>query len=207
MIWMIVLAVLAFLAMVKVGVRVIYDEKKLRLELLISKFRLVLVGEDKPQKKKKANPKQEKPVKQPKPKSKPERPKQKLLDNPWVQAVMAYWRELLALVGRILTSPTLDVLRLQLWVGGGDSEKCAMTYGRVCAVLGGILPVVENTFGIRRRQIEVWCCYDRPSIDVSAEAAITIRIYEIFVLAFALLGLGIKLFIQARNNKKAVQNL
>lgn len=210
-VWFIVLAALVLLAMVKVGVRVTYDEKKLRVELLIFRFKMVLLGDDKPEKPEK--PKKEKTKKDKRPsvrsESKQQKPKEKknILQNPWVQAVLEYWRELLALVGRVLTTPTLDVLRLQLWVGGGDSEKCAMTYGRVCAILGGVLPVVENTFGIRKRQIAVWCCYDRDAIDFSAEAAITVKIYEVFALVFALLGLGIKLLIQARNYKKAVQNL
>lgn len=210
-VWFIVLAALVLLAMVKVGVRVTYDEKKLRVELLIFRFKMVLLGDDKTEKPEK--PKKEKTKKDKRPsvrsESKQQKPKEKkkILQNPWVQAVLEYWRELLALVGRVLTTPTLDVLRLQLWVGGGDSEKCAMTYGRVCAILGGVLPVVENTFGIRKRQIAVWCCYDRDAIDVSAEAAITVKIYEVFALVFALLGLGIKLLIQARNYKKAVQNL
>ena len=210
-VWFIVLAALVLLAMVKVGVRVTYDEKKLRVELLIFRFKMVLLGDDKPEKPEK--PKKEKTKKEKRPsvrsESKQQKPKEKknILQNPWVQAVLEYWRELLALVGRVLTTPTLDVLRLQLWVGGGDSEKCAMTYGRVCAILGGGLPVVENTLGIRKRQIAVWCCYDRDAIDVSAEAAITVKIYEVFALVFALLGLGIKLLIQARNYKKAVQNL
>ena len=82
-----------------------------------------------------------------------------------------------------------------------------MYYGRICAVLSGVLPMVENTFGVRKRKINVWCCYDRDSIDVSAEAAITVRIYECFALAFAILGLGIKILLQARNYKKAVQNI
>ena len=210
-VWFIVLAALVLLAMVKVGVRVTYDEKKLRVELLIFRFKMVLLGDDKTEKPEK--PKKEKTKKDKRPsvrsESKQQKPKEKknILQYPWVQAVLEYWRELLALVGRVLTTPTLDVLRLQLWVGGGDSEKCAMTYGRVCAILGGVLPVVENTFGIRKRQIAVWCCYDRDAIDVSAEAAITVKIYEVFALVFALLGLGIKLLIQARNYKKAVQNL
>ena len=106
----------------------------------------------------------------------------------------------------MLTSPTLDVLKLQILVGGKDAEACAMTYGRICAVVGCVLPVVENTFGIRKRQIDVRCCFDRENLDISAEAAITIRIYEIFALAFAMLGLGLKLLLAAKNNKKAVQN-
>jgi len=205
-VWMIVLAILALFAMIKVGVHVSYDEKKLRLELLISKFRLVLLGDDKPHKPK--NKKQKQAPKKPKPKqTSPQKKKGKLLENPWILAVWDYLQDILAVIGKVLRSPTLDVLRLELWVGGGDSEKCAMNYGRICAVLSGVLPMVENTFGVRKRKINVWCCYDRDSIDVSAEAAITVRIYESFALAFVILGLGIKILLQARNYKKAVQNI
>ena len=122
-----------------------------------------------------------------------------------LQAVLAYWREILSLIGRVLTTPTLDVLRLELLVGGKDAENCAMTYGRICAVVGSVLPVVENTFGIRKRKIDVLCCFDRDSLDITAETSITVRIYEVFALVFALLGLGLKILLESRKNKKAVQ--
>ena len=205
-VWMIVLAILAVLAMIKVGVHVSYEEKMLRLELLISKFKIVLLGDHKPKKPKKE--KQKKAPKESKPKKTPSQKKKgKLLENPWILAVWDYLQDILDVIGRVLRSPTLDVLRLELWVGGGDSEKCAMNYGRICAILSGVLPMVENTFGIRKRQINVWCCYDRDSIDISAETAITVKLYEVFALVFAILGLGIKILLQARKYKKAVQNI
>ena len=208
MVWLLVLACLALLAAAKVGVHVSYLEKKLRLDLLISSFRLTLLGGEpkKPKRQKKRRTSEEKTQK-PKKQSAAKTPKEgKPNLKPWLQAVQTYWRELLELVGRVLTSPTLDVLKLQILVGGKDAEACAMTYGRICAVVGSVLPVVENTFGIRKRQIDVRCCFDRENLDISAEAAITIRIYEIFALAFAMLGLGLKLLLAAKNNKKAVQN-
>ena len=208
MVWLLVLACLALLAAAKVGVHVSYLEKKLRLDLLISKFRLTLLGGEpkKPKRQKKRRTSEEKTQK-PKKQKAAKTPKEgKPNLKPWLQAVQTYWRELLELVGRVLTSPTLDVLKLQILVGGKDAEACAMTYGRICAVVGSVLPVVENTFGIRKRQIDVRCCFDRENLDISAEAAITIRIYEIFALAFAMLGLGLKLLLAAKNNKKAVQN-
>ena len=204
-VWTIILATLACLAFVKVGIHVAYEDKLLQLELIIAKIRLVLMGKDKSEKPKNPKTKKKEPAKQSSPKTESTKKKGKIWENPWVRAVLDHWQALLGLIGRVLTTPTLDILRLQIWVGGGDSEKCAMNYGRICAVLGGVLPVVENTFGIRKRQIEVLCCYDRDSLEVSAEASITVRIFEIFALAGALLGLGIKLFLQARNYKKAVQ--
>ena len=187
MVWLLVLACLALLAAAKVGVHVYYREKKLRLDLLISKFRFTLLGRErkKPKGQKKRQTPKEK-MQKPKAQKVPKEGKPEL--KPWLQAVQTYWRELLELVGRVLTSPTLDVLKLQILVGGKDA-------------------VVENTFGIRKRQIDVRCCFDRDTLDVTAEAAITIRIYEIFALAFSLLGLGLKLFLAAKNSKKAVQTL
>ena len=208
MVWLLVLACLALLAAAKVGVHVSYLEKKLRLDLLVSKFRFTILGGEpkKPKRQKKRQAPKEKTQK-PKAEKAPKAQKEGKPDlKPWLQAAQTYWRELLELVGRVLTSPTLDVLKLQILVGGKDAEACAMTYGRICAVVGCVLPVVENTFGIRKRQIDVHCCFDRENLDISAEAAITIRIYEIFALAFALLGLGLKLLLAEKNNKKAVQN-
>lgn len=205
--WLIALAVLFLLAMVRVGVHVLYEEKQLQLELLISRFKLLLVGPKKEKKPKKSQskvkPKSAKPETEPS-QSKEKPKKKKGAAKPWIDAVLEYWRELFALIGRVLTTPTLDVLRVELQVGG-DPEKCAMTYGRVCAMVGAVLPVVENTFRIRKRNIQVVPRFDRDDMEITAEAAITVRIYEIFALAFALLGLGVKILLQARNHKKAVQ--
>ena len=205
--WLIALAVLFLLAMVRVGVHVLYEEKQLQLELLISRFKLLLVGPKNEKKPKKSQsmvkPKSAKPETEPA-QSKEKPKKKKGAAKPWIDAVLEYWRELFALIGRVLTTPTLDVLRVELQVGG-DPEKCAMPYGRVCAMVGAVLPVVENTFRIRKRNIQVVPRFDRDDMEITAEAAITVRIYEIFALAFALLGLGVKILLQARNHKKAVQ--
>lgn len=217
MIWLLVLLALIALAMVKIGVHVLYEAKKMRLELLISGFKLVVVGDEKKKKAKKAKKEKKEPKTKnqqtekktvmktqsdPVPKA-PQKKKGKL--KPWIDAALEYWREILGLIGRVLTTPTLDILRLELWVGGGDAEACAMQYGKICAIVGAVLPVVENTFGIRKRKIDVYCCFDRDDLEISAEASIIVRVYEIFALVFALLGLGLKLLLKAKNNKKAVQ--
>ena len=209
-IWLIVLSIVSAAALLRIGVQIIYQDKALAVDLVVSKWKISLIG--KQNKKNKSVKKQKKPTpaNMSKPKSQTrgsEKTKGNPLQNPLIQAVLEYWREILSLIGRVLTTPTLDVLNLQVLVGGGDAETCAMTYGRICAVISGVLPVVENTFGIRKRQINVCCCYDRDSVEISAETAITVRIYEIFALVFALLGLGIKILLQARKNKKAVQTL
>lgn len=190
LIWLAVVLFLVLLLRARVGIWVSYEKKRFQLRLVLGSLRLSF-----PKGKKK-------PEEAPEPAS-PPLPKKKgnPLENPWVKAALDYRRELLALIGRVLKSPTLDVLRLELEAGGTDAGQCALRYGWFCAAIGSILPLVENTFGIRKRSIQVRCRYDLPATRISAEAAITLRIYEIFALAFALLGLGIKLYLQARKYK------
>ena len=200
-VWLLVVLVLTSIAFIQVGLSISYQNKELGLELRLWRFHIDLMAE-RPAKKRQST--RNVSAKKPKP-EKTKGEKQNLLQNPWVQALLEYWRDILFLIGRILKSPTLDVLQLQIFVGGSDAEACAMTYGKVCAVIGGVLPAVENTFGIRKRQINVLCCYDRSSIDIDAKASITVRIHEIFSLVFAGLGLGIKILIFVHKLKKAVQ--
>ena len=204
LIWAIILFIIVLVALIKVGIRVTYIGKDFRMDLKVSQFCFVLIGEKKSKKpeKHKENKKSIAPVDKKKTAEKAKNGK--LLENPWVKSILDYWQELLSLIGRVLVSPTLDTLYLHMKIGGGDAEQCAMKYGKICAVLGGVLPVVENTFGIRKRDIQVWCCYDRDDMDISAEASITIRVFEIFALVFSVLGLGTRILLQARKYKKAV---
>lgn len=204
---LILAVILIALGLIKVGVHIWYVEKNVRLELLIFRFKMVLMGEDKPEKKQKKKPK-EKKKEAPKPEKQKKtaaKPKKKGSMKPLISAVLQYWREILGIIGRVLTMPTLDILRAEICVGNADAEKCALTYGKCCAIVGAVLPVVENTFRVKKRDIQVRPCFDRESLEIQAEAAVTVRIYEVFALVFALLGLGIKILLQARTNKKAVQ--
>ena len=204
LIWTIILLIVVLVALIKIGIRVNYVGKDFRMDLKVSRFCFALIGEEKSKKPKKQKENKKSPPPVDKKKTGENVKKGSILENPWVKSVLDYWQELLSLIGRVLVSPTLDTLYLHMKIGGGDAEKCAMKYGKICAILGGVLPVVENTFGIRKRDIQVWCCYDRDDIDISAETSITIRVFEIFALVFAVLGLGIRILLQARKYKKAV---
>ena len=163
---LITLLILLILGMIKVGVLAQYQKKIFRLDVLIGRLKLTVVGKEKktskPPKPKKEKKNKEKPAKNVKvqknaaggEETASKKTEEKGKWKPWLQAVLAYWQDILSLIGRVLTSPTLDDIQLEILVGG-DAEKCAMTYGKICAIVGGVLPVVENTFGIRKRRTAV----------------------------------------------------
>ena len=139
---LITLLILFLLGMIKVGVHVFYEDKNLKLDLLISRFRMTVIGKEKKEKNlsKVKKRKTEKVTSHQNGKAHSYEKKQssggfqKL--KPWIDAVLDYWQDLFSLIGRVLTSPTLDILRLEIQVGAGDAEACALTYGKICAMVG-----------------------------------------------------------------------
>ena len=209
--WMIWVPILVFLAFCRIGIRIVYRNNKLLLWLTVSKFTKQLIGEKKNKREK--VPKNKKSTPNPQKAENKKTESHKAIESkkhdgastkPWISAILEYWQEIIALIGRVLTTPTLDILNINIAVGAADAEACAMTYGRICSIIGGCLPVIENTFRIKKRSIDVSCFFDREKIDVDAETSITVRVYEVFVLLFALLGLGIKILVKAQKIKKAV---
>ena len=101
--------------------------------------------------------------------------------------IKAHWQELLELIGRVLRAPTADHLYLNILVGGEDPAECAMNYGRLCAGVSAILPVVHHVFEIRKQEIDISCCYESKTTAVSAETLIFLRFGELIVLAAVIL--------------------
>lgn len=196
-----ILLALLLLSLVKVGVRVVWNCGELAIRFVAGPFRIAL-----PKKKAKKQPKKPAAKKAVKINVEAEKPKKNSsAGRLWLQAALAHWQELLALIGRTVRTPVLDRLILHLTVGGTDAAACALNYGRVCAAVGGILPVLENTFRIRRRDIQVQWDYAQQGLDCFVQAELTVRIYEMLALAAASLKLLLRLYQEIKMKQKAVQ--
>lgn len=194
--WSVTAVLLAVLLAMKVGIRIHWEKGEAVLRLRVGPFRFSLSTADAPKKEEKPQ-KTAKQTKTTKPKS----------GRKWLRAVLAYWRELLELVGRVLRMPQLDLLRLHITAGGADAESCAMNYGRICAGLSSSLPLVYGAFRLKKEDIQVTCDFERPKTEVVAEAEATVRVYEIVVFLLCALVLLLKLYNYTKNNEKAVQSL
>lgn len=191
---LIVLFVLILLAIVKVGIFASYYRERFEVRLVIGPLKLK-VGKKKEQKDE-ANEN----------KALDKRTKREFKKNskPWMRSVADNWQELLQLIGRVLTAPTLDTLLLKIEVGGKEPDQCAMQYGGICSIVSGVLAALENTFDIKKRSVEIQCRFDKDCTEIEAEAAISLKVYEIIILAAALLKMAIKLYRQTKTNMKVV---
>lgn len=183
---LIVLAVLFLIALLPMGIHLQYKDD-LHVFLKIGPWKKLLDEESKAKKpeSKKLTPPKDRPAKQKTAKS-------------WLPVLRKHWREILGAVGRILKAPTLDLLRLDIAVGDEDPAKCAISYGRICAAVGAGIPVVEGVFHVKKRQINVNCCFDQSGTEIGADVVLTLRVYQIIALATGLLRLGMKLLLEKR---------
>lgn len=194
--WGIVLLVLFFLAILKVGVGFSWENDRGRLKIIVGKLRFSLPKEKKPKEK----------VKKPEKAASKSEKKSSGRGKQWALGALAHWQEILALVGKVLRAPSLNLLRLHMTAGGGDVADCALTYGKICAAVGAMLPAVQEVFSIQCRDIQVDCDYHQEKTTYSVQAELTLRIYEIFALAAAGLKLFLGIYREIENNKKAVRS-
>lgn len=181
-----VLAILLLLAMIPIGIHLQYRDE-LCVFLKIGPWKKLL---DEASASKK--PKSEKTVPQ------TGRSAKRKQAQSWLPVLQKHWREILNAAGCILRAPTLDLVRLKIDVGDEDPAKCAISYGRICAAVGAGIPVVEGIFRVKKRQINVNCCFERSGTEIDADVVLTLRIFEIIALAVGLLRLGIKLLLEKR---------
>ena len=192
MVWLIILGMLLAVAVLKVGLHFIYKNGAFTTKLIIGKlsFSMPKGKRLKTENTGSANA------------AKGKRKKKGI--KSWFRAVIDNWYDILLLIGRVLSSPQLDVLRVKIDVGASEPDECALKYGRVCSIVGALLAPVENTFEVKKREVNIQCCFEEKATLIDAEAAITLRVYEIVVLAVSALKLGYGLFKQTKSNMKVV---
>jgi len=193
---LVIIAVVLFLfAIMQVGAKLTYDGEEFAFKIRVGFFRFGFSGNpDQKPKEKKEKPKVEKP------KTKKKDPVKSAKIKSWVKAALFHFGDIMALLGKVLRSPTLDVLKLHVIVGASDPEACAMNYGKFNAIVGSALPVVENVFGIRKRDVRVDYDFMKDQNLMNVHVEITVRIYEILAIAAA----GIKLFVNLYRTQKSI---
>lgn len=177
MIFWILLAVLVLLCLIPLGVRAVYNSDGFKLWLLIGPIKIFLLPKPKKPKEKKEQPKKEKPAPSQKTPKKENKEGGSLKD----------FLPLLDVAKRFLSSfiRKLRVRRLdmKLTLAGGDPCNLAVNYGKTWAATGTLMPVLEEIFVIRKRNVEVQCDFTAEETKIYFLSDITILTGRLFGLA------------------------
>ena len=204
----ITLGILFLLAILPLGVRVLYDENGPLVKLVLGPVKLTVF----PRPKKEKKPKQEKkPEKQeaqaepklpqpPQPPPAPKEPKKEkggsLTDFfPFVKLALDF-------LGDFRRKLRMNELYLRLILASDDPCDLAVNYGKTWTAVGNFLPALERWFVIKKRDVEVECDFTASETKVIARVEITLTLGRLLSLVAVYAVRGIKEFIVFRNKRK-----
>ena len=191
--WIITLCILFLLAILPLGVSVVYNSDGPLVKVIAGPLKIKVYPQRKKTKKekKKTEPKKAetepaekaeeslpKPPQPPKP-EKGDGKKEKggsLLDFlPLVKLALSF-------LGDFGRKIRLNVLELKLIMAASDPCDLAVNYGRAWAAVGNLMPQLERLFVIRKRNVEVECDFTASETLVIAHLDITITLGRLLAL-------------------------
>ncbi len=180
--WIIALGIFLLLAAVPLGASVRYDADGIRVRVIAGFLRFTVIPL--PQKKKKP-PKKAKAASaqsQPKPKKSSAQADEKKKGGSW-RDFMPLVRTGLDFLNQFRRKLRVNNLQLKLILAGDDPCDLAVNYGRAWAALGNLLPLLEKTFVIKKRDCEVECDFTADETLVTAQMDVTIRLGQMLSMA------------------------
>jgi len=209
-IW-ITLGILALLAILPLGVRILYDADGPLVKIVLGPAKLSIFPRPQKDAKQKKETK-EKPEKketladdslpkppQPPPAQKPPKEKKQggsLTDFlPFVKLVFDF-------LGDFRRKLRMKELYLRLILASDDPCDLAINYGKTWTAVGNLLPALERWFVIKKRDVEVECDFTASETKVIARLEITITLGRLLSLAAVYACRGLKEFIVFRNKRK-----
>ena len=166
--WLITAGILVLLSLLPLGVSIIYDSNGTLLRLVAGPFRIQLY----PTKKKEAKPKKEKA-------SKPKKKKTAAVKSAPKHKKGGNISDFLPFVELAIR---VSLLELHVMLAGGDPCDLAVNYGKACAKMAGLWPVLEELFIIKKRDVQIQCDFEASQTLITARLDLTVTLGRLLSL-------------------------
>lgn len=208
--WLVVLGGLLLLGALPLGVRAQYDGDGPLVKLLAGPIKLALYPGKKTAKNGKN--KEKKPEKEgkktpisPEPSPKTEEKQKSKSGGSW-RDFLPLVKTALAFLGDFRKKLRIDHLYCRLILGGGDPCDLAVHYGEGWAALGNLLAVLEKTFVIKKRDVELECDFQATETKITFRADVTIPLGRLLALAVRYGIRALKEYLTLRKIRKGGMN-
>lgn len=200
--WLIALGILVLLAIMPVGVCLIYGSDGLYLSLLLGLFKIKILPKN-TKKEKKEKIKKDKPKKQKPKKSKPKAASgHKKKTGGKVTDFLPLLELGIRFLGGFRRKLRLHRLELNYIMAGGDPCDMALNYGKAWEAVGNVVPYLDRMFVIRKRDIQVQCDFVASSPTIYARLDISITIGRVIGLVVKYGVLALREFLKIKNKRK-----
>ena len=192
----IVIASLILIALLRFGIIAEYSDAGVVLWLKAAFLKIRVLDTSKQEKKK---PKKKK-------KAKKEKKQKKNIDIKALKPgslseFMAILKAVGNALGRFKRRLLIGRLVLHYTAGGDDPSNVAISYGAAGAAFGFIIPVLERHFRIRKLDLKAFADFDAKEQGIYAKANVSIAVWEVFYVVFALFPI-IKVIFKGTKNRK-----
>lgn len=202
--WLIALGILALIAILPVGVGLIYSQDGLVLSLLVGMIKIKLLP--KPPKEKTKKQKKKKETSDQKKKSKKNGSEHKPKEKKKSGGKVTDFLPLLDVAFRFLSSfwRKLRVKRMEVnyIMAGGDPCDLALNYGKAWEAVGNIIPYLDRIFVIRKRDIQVQCDFAADTASIYVRLDISITIGRVIGIAVKYGFLALREFMKIKSKRK-----
>lgn len=202
--WLIALGVLLLLGALPMGVRVRYDADGPLVRLLAGPVKLTLYPRKTAGKKKKTEKKRA-PAPSANPAPKPEKKEKKAKGGSWRDFIPLV-KTALAFLGDFRRKLRINHLYCRLILAGDDPCDLAVHYGEGWAALGNLLAVLEKTFVIQKRDVELECDFQADETIINFRADVTIRLGRLLWLLLRYGLRALKQYLTLRKTRKGGMN-
>lgn len=107
----------------------------------------------------------------------------------------------LDLLGKLRRKLLVKHLTLHVFFGGRDAAQTAIGYGRAWAVIGAMMPVLENTFRIDERDVGAYLDYELEQPRLLLDLDVQMRVGTALVLALGAATRLLGIFTKTSKNK------
>jgi len=163
-----ILALLILLLLLRVGVVLEYSDEGFLLEFTVGPFsKRIYPGEEK-----------KKPEKEKKPAKAPEREKTEKKGGA-MSNFKKTWAFIRQIILRLRRKFRMDELTLHVTAAGENPVKVALAYGGVSAAVGMILPVLEQNFNIKNRDIKSGFSFEQKEPSIFFRSKLTMAVWQV----------------------------
>ncbi len=184
-VFLIILVVLLAICWIPTGIWIQYIDGNLTMKAVVGGFKIPLYQEGEPPKPKKVK-KRKKPAKPKKAKAK--RPKLNLSLRE-ILDILGVLRDFSQRTGRQLYAEKLEIA---VNCGGSDAARTAIGYGKICAILAGLEPLLDRIFRVRHKNIQANLDFSAEKVTVTGLLDLRLRIGSAVYLAVYMLRHGVK---------------
>lgn len=197
--WLIALTVLVGLAVLPLGVGVIYHHEGAKVWVILGPVRITLFPRKK-KAEKKSKPKREKPPK-PKKTTTAKKPKEEKKGGSFLD-FLPLVRTALEFLGAFRRKLRVNRLEMKLTMAGGNPCDLAINYGKAWAALGNLMPHLDKVFVIKKKDLGVFCDFAGDKTLIYARLDLTITLGRLLAIAVYYGIKVVKQFISIQNKRK-----